>query len=501
MKTKSLFLIALLSMFSLVAFAESDTTYVEINYPSDSIFNQGDTLHFTAKSTNASAVTEQLWVRILTNGWGTLAGLEVKIPAPITFPLDTFIVIPEDMKMKDCPAEGDNPFNLLQVGVDGGWNAGPLRFSVTKKEGQDCPAPSTITKIADIIDLSTIVIRDGAPVDTLPFNQKWNGWSVKPGDILHVKGTYEVETDGATVDNVYAKIVYLGPGNWSDNFWAHNFTFDSQEKGNVDGVMDAKMVVPYFVPDSLLKGSDNFLGDDAMKGADGFHPLMQIRVVYDESPELENLQGAIGTNNTFQNYSGPVNMYTGDMPTLGANVTGVKVESIGDTSVALSWDLASDASWDVIVAPKGEVRNADSYDEFINTNGIPTVVAGLNPGTEYEVFVRSVSNPDTSVTSPLRTVGVFGDAVEFTTTGTAALRNLSVNDNVSIYPNPTTGIITISADKVYAITVCDLAGRTILRKSMTSAKQELDLSDINNGIYLLQFSNGQESFAKKFMKQ
>ena len=56
------------------------------------------------------------------------------------------------------------------------------------------------------------------------------------------------------------------------------------------------------------------------------------------------------------------------------------------------------------------------------------------------------------------------------------------NDNVSVWPNPTDGLLHIEAEGIEAIEVCNLLGQVILRAKETNA---IDLNDLENGVYFL----------------
>ena len=63
---------------------------------------------------------------------------------------------------------------------------------------------------------------------------------------------------------------------------------------------------------------------------------------------------------------------------------------------------------------------------------------------------------------------------------TGILEN-TINNNINIYPNPTTGKFTI--ENKGDLTICNLLGKNILSQKLTSAKTEIDLSNHPKGIY------------------
>lgn len=64
-----------------------------------------------------------------------------------------------------------------------------------------------------------------------------------------------------------------------------------------------------------------------------------------------------------------------------------------------------------------------------------------------------------------------------------------------VYPNPTNGIVTIKGTTAMDVAVVDITGKQIL-KTMKNAT-EIDLSELSNGVYFLNLSNGKEVYSKK----
>lgn len=73
--------------------------------------------------------------------------------------------------------------------------------------------------------------------------------------------------------------------------------------------------------------------------------------------------------------------------------------------------------------------------------------------------------------------------------------------SVSIYPNPSEGVIYISG-KAETINILDISGKPLLQfnlKSSSNSTQEADLSSLPNGIYFLQVINGQSVKMEKIV--
>ena len=75
--------------------------------------------------------------------------------------------------------------------------------------------------------------------------------------------------------------------------------------------------------------------------------------------------------------------------------------------------------------------------------------------------------------------------------------------NVKVYPNPTTGIITVKGDlgKNFNVKVIDITGRLILEKNTNEAYQQIDLNRFPDGIYFIRVSDGKAAGTRKVIKQ
>jgi hypothetical protein len=82
-----------------------------------------------------------------------------------------------------------------------------------------------------------------------------------------------------------------------------------------------------------------------------------------------------------------------------------------------------------------------------------------------------------------------------------SLANVSVVDNIEVvsYPNPATDVITIKGMNDASFELIDLKG-TIIKKGVL-ANNEIQLSDINNGSYLLRLQNQTSIHTLRVTKQ
>jgi PKD repeat protein len=81
---------------------------------------------------------------------------------------------------------------------------------------------------------------------------------------------------------------------------------------------------------------------------------------------------------------------------------------------------------------------------------------------------------------------------------------LSAPDNsslISIYPNPTEGILVLDVEAEMKISLHDLSGRVIVPLRIISEKSELDISNLRAGYYLLKTEIGDQISTQKIYKK
>ncbi|HXP50234.1 MAG TPA: T9SS type A sorting domain-containing protein, partial [Bacteroidia bacterium] len=82
--------------------------------------------------------------------------------------------------------------------------------------------------------------------------------------------------------------------------------------------------------------------------------------------------------------------------------------------------------------------------------------------------------------------------------------NITANSNISIYPNPSNGIITVSipsANEANTLRITDMIGNEIVKSQMKDVTKNLDLSSLQKGLYTITISNGTEKHIQKLIIQ
>jgi hypothetical protein len=77
--------------------------------------------------------------------------------------------------------------------------------------------------------------------------------------------------------------------------------------------------------------------------------------------------------------------------------------------------------------------------------------------------------------------------------------------NQKIKPSLTTNIIrnqvTVNSPSVYTYSITDYSGRIVAKGKLTQGSNNIPSASFSNGMYIIRFSNENEEFVEKFMKQ
>jgi hypothetical protein len=122
-------------------------------------------------------------------------------------------------------------------------------------------------------------------------------------------------------------------------------------------------------------------------------------------------------------------------------------------------------------------------------------LTGLKRNTSYEVSLQSVCSTGSSA---------FSLPVKFTTTSATASpffnRDNFMKDSpgFGVFPNPSTGRITIETPWAGELTIWNSAGQEILRKILNADRNEIEIKV--NGVYMLMFKDQEGNITSKKVK-
>ena len=182
----------------------------------------------------------------------------------------------------------------------------------------------------------------------------------------------------------------------------------------------------------------------------------------------------------------------------------------------LSWSDDNGSTW----SPNYKVSLGSNYNQVINVYTDLTVLSGPSGDTvlvswsknrdvsAIEIFgctdpTSCTYNPEANVNdnscvypggpcddgNPLTDNDIYND--ECFCSGVLGIENAN-KQNLSMYPNPTSGFVTLSFNSTNQhnlIEVIDVAGRVLVRLGSIQNTMNLDLSSLENGMYVVRISN------------
>ena len=74
---------------------------------------------------------------------------------------------------------------------------------------------------------------------------------------------------------------------------------------------------------------------------------------------------------------------------------------------------------------------------------------------------------------------------------------------ISIYPNPTTGVLKLdfSDNEIFTVKVYDLLGKVIIERSEVTLSETIDITQYANGVYIISIQSGDKIFTTKIIKK
>ena len=179
-------------------------------------------------------------------------------------------------------------------------------------------------------------------------------------------------------------------------------------------------------------------------------------------------------------------------------VSGVTVTNITNTSATVSWTRGHSLQlWDVDYGRRGFPVN---YGTTRQTTSPTYNIEGLEPGTTYDVYVRSYCGTNY--------FSVWSQRVTFTTTGQSGISEVEKDGLVlDIIPNPATSTTVLSVKGISGlttVTITDISGKTIISDKVKcdgTLEKTVDVSTMAKGAYFVHVSNDKTSIVQKLIVQ
>jgi len=164
-------------------------------------------------------------------------------------------------------------------------------------------------------------------------------------------------------------------------------------------------------------------------------------------------------------------------------------------SAKISWYKVPEATGYTITVYTDEAQTQEFGKYNLDGNGqkgtrLSYTISGLSEETPY--WYKFEVKKNTSI------IATFEE--KFATHDEVSIHETKIN-NISIYPNPTTGQLTIDNGelKMNSIEIFDVYGRIIVNCQL-SIVNSIDISDLSNGVYFLKISTEKGMVTKKIVK-
>ncbi|WP_107039635.1 fasciclin domain-containing protein [Brumimicrobium mesophilum] len=131
------------------------------------------------------------------------------------------------------------------------------------------------------------------------------------------------------------------------------------------------------------------------------------------------------------------------------------------------------------------------------TNGLVTTVNGADILVDISTGVM-INDATVTLADVNADNGVVHAIDKVLIPGTASVDNLEL-ENISVYPNPTTSLITVENFENLDYTIINLNGEIV--KSGKLNNNKIEVENLNNGIYYLNIIDGQKLFSSQFIKK
>ncbi len=159
-------------------------------------------------------------------------------------------------------------------------------------------------------------------------------------------------------------------------------------------------------------------------------------------------------------------------------VPSVTTTVLSNSSVKMAW-VDDACSIDHRIQYKKSTVATYTTKVVYDSLGIPnTTITGLTPNTSYQYRVRTDCNASGTFNSGYTAIGTFATPLRL---------GHSNNHLLSVYPNPSEGVVSINYNGDYSLRIFNLLGEVVYSNEVRGNNESLtiDLSNLNNGIYMV----------------
>jgi len=131
-----------------------------------------------------------------------------------------------------------------------------------------------------------------------------------------------------------------------------------------------------------------------------------------------------------------------------------------------------------------------------------TIISNFSLSTcSVQSICDYLASPNGEVRIGYNATGCFGVWEVEAGCDTLSAGDLKSSDPLSIYPNPTTGIITIEANHKACFTILNLNGQELLKQTITEPKTQIDIGNLPCGIYIVRIMDEKTVHVGKIVKE
>ncbi len=177
----------------------------------------------------------------------------------------------------------------------------------------------------------------------------------------------------------------------------------------------------------------------------------------------------------------------------------------GGISVVINTDSnGAECTWDIktlsgaVLTSGGPYENNETIERIINLGDGCYIFNLYDSGNNGG---NTVVLSDSANTIIYDTDGDYSslESTQFSTDGIVLAITDNVFNNLVIYPNPASSILNIDNAENSTIEVYDLLGRVLLSRTNISLREQLNVSTLNSGTYLIRISNENKVVTDKFI--
>jgi hypothetical protein len=205
------------------------------------------------------------------------------------------------------------------------------------------------------------------------------------------------------------------------------------------------------------------------------------------------------TSHPYQRYNVDLSAYAGQKVFLGFRhhsqvaAYALCIDNITVKNAIWSGTSSVTERYNIYRSTDGVNYNLIGYADGDVTSYTDNVIQGVNQ--YYKVTaVNTVAGGETCESNPAMAVDGLHDYIHVTTDGI-----VEIDSNVSVYPNPTNGIVNINAEGIKCIEIVNALGQSVWTHSVCPPDMTIDLSQFGTGLFMLRIETEQGSSVQRIM--